>query len=61
MSKYSEILKAWSKMRTRTSPARTVKRTIRSFGSRQSQAKTYKAIHCRVCRAVLAGTDGNDV
>ena len=23
--------------------------------------KTYKAIHCRVCRAVLAGTDGNDV
>jgi hypothetical protein len=23
--------------------------------------KTYRAIHCRVCRAALAGTDGNDI
>ena len=23
--------------------------------------KTYRAIHCGVCRAVLAGTDGNDI
>jgi hypothetical protein len=39
----------------------TCQTRYRIIRARAEPGKTYRAIHCRVCRAVLAPTDGDDI